>query len=37
MALSELILHGEYRTLDLTRFGFHRFAENSLIREENVV
>jgi len=36
-ALSELILHGEYRTLDLSRFGFHRFAENALIREENVV
>jgi FAD-dependent oxidoreductase domain-containing protein 1 len=37
MALSELILFGEYRTLDLSRFGFHRFAENTLIREENVV
>jgi len=37
LALSELILHGEYRTLDLSRFGFHRFAEDSLIREENVV
>jgi sarcosine oxidase len=37
MALSELILHGEYRTMDLGRFGFHRFAENTLIREENVV
>ncbi len=37
MALSELILLGEYRTLDLSRFGFKRFAENTLIREENVV
>jgi len=37
MALSELILFGEYRTLDLSRFGFNRFVENTLIREENVV
>ena len=36
-ALSELILFGEYRTLELSRFGFQRFAENNLIREENVV
>ncbi|MFH1766409.1 MAG: FAD-binding oxidoreductase [Gemmatimonadota bacterium] len=37
MALSELILFGEYRTLELRRFGFHRFAANRLIKEENVV
>jgi len=37
LALSELILHGEFRTLDLSRFGFHRFAQGNLIREENVV
>jgi sarcosine oxidase len=36
-ALSELILHGEYRTLDLTRFGVSRFSDGSLIHEENVV
>lgn len=36
-ALSELILHGEYRTLDLSRFEFQRFAGGQLIREENVV
>lgn len=36
-AVSELILHGEYRTLDLTRFGFDRFARGALVREENVV
>ena len=36
-ALSELLLFGEYRTLDLSRFGFQRFAEGSFIREENVV
>jgi FAD-dependent oxidoreductase domain-containing protein 1 len=36
-ALSELILFGEYRTLDLRRFGFERFASGELIREESVV
>ena len=36
-ALSELILKGEFGALDLTRFGFHRFAEGNLIREVNVV
>ncbi len=37
MALSELILFGEYRTLNLERFGFERFARGELVREENVV
>jgi FAD-dependent oxidoreductase domain-containing protein 1 len=37
MALSELILHGDYRTLDLSRFSFERFSRGELIREENVV
>jgi len=37
LALSELILLGEFRTLDLSRFGLHRFAQGTLIREENVV
>ncbi len=36
-AISELILHGEFRTLDLTRLSFDRFARGALIREENVV
>lgn len=36
-ALAEWILHGEYRTIDFTRFGFHRFAAGELIQEENVV
>lgn len=36
-ALSELILFGRYRTLDLTRFGFGRFASGDLILEKNVV
>jgi sarcosine oxidase len=37
MALSELILHGEYRTLRLERLGFERFARRELIEERNVV
>jgi len=37
MALSELILYGEYRSLDLSRFSFERFASRALILEENVV
>ncbi len=36
-ALSELLLLGEYRTLDLTRFGFGRLAGGPLVLEENVV
>ena len=36
-ALAEWIIHGEYRTIQLDRFGFHRFASGDLIREENVV
>jgi len=36
-ALSELILFGKYRTLDLGRFGFGRFASGHLILERNVV
>ena len=37
MALAELILFGEYRTLRLDRLGFERFATGALVREENVV
>lgn len=36
-AISEFLLFGEYRTLDLHRFGFQRFAQNTPLREENVV
>ncbi len=36
-AISELLLWGEYRTLDLHRFGFQRFSQNMPLREENVV
>ena len=36
-AVSELIACGAYRTLDLSRLGFERFAANHPIRERNVV
>ena len=36
-AIAELILHGEYRSLDLSRFGFDRLLENRPLQEENVV
>lgn len=36
-ALAEHILHGEYRTLNLSRFGFSRFASGNLVLEENVI
>ena len=36
-ALSELISFGEYRTLDLRRLGFDRFAKGRLIAERNVI
>jgi sarcosine oxidase len=36
-ALSEILLFGEYRTLDLARLGFHRLAEGPALLEENVV
>jgi hypothetical protein len=36
-AVAELIVHGEYRALDLSRFSFERFASGALVREENVV
>lgn len=36
-AISELILHGTYKTLDLSRFGFSRFATGDLVKERNVV
>ncbi len=37
MALSELILYGEYRTLNLDRFGFERVERGEPIREANVI
>lgn len=36
-AVGELITYGEYRTLDLSRLGFERFAANHPIQERNVV
>ena len=36
-AISELIMGGRFRTLDLTRFGYARFACNAPVRELNLV
>jgi len=36
-ALCELIAFGEYRSLDLHRFSFERFASGQLITERNVI
>ena len=36
-AISELITGGRFRTLDLTRFGYARFAGNAPVRELNLV
>lgn len=36
-AVAEQIIHGEYRTLDLTAFGYERIAANRPLREANVV
>ncbi|PBB81944.1 FAD-dependent oxidoreductase [Mesorhizobium sp. WSM3879] len=36
-ALSELIVHGGYRTIDCTAFGYERVAEGRAFRELNVI
>jgi sarcosine oxidase len=36
-ALSELVAFGEFRTLDLSRFGYERVLKNAPLREANVV
>ena len=36
-AISELIVHNRFVTIDLRRFGYERFAANRPIHELNVV
>ena len=36
-AIAELIIHGGYRTIDLTRFGYDRIARNEPLFEKNVI
>jgi len=36
-AIAELILHGAYRTIDLSRFGYDRIARNEPLFEKNVI
>lgn len=36
-AVAELIVHGEYRTIDLTRFGFERVLAKTPLFEKNVI
>ena len=36
-AIGELILHGAFQTLDLTRFGYARIAARRPLRERNVI
>jgi sarcosine oxidase len=36
-AIAELIIHGAYRSIDLTRFGYERVINNDPLRERNVI
>jgi glycine/D-amino acid oxidase-like deaminating enzyme len=36
-AIAELIVHGRYQSIDLSRLDFGRFAEGRLVTERNVV
>jgi glycine/D-amino acid oxidase-like deaminating enzyme len=36
-AIAELVIHGGYRTIDLTRFGYGRIARNEPLFEKNVI
>ncbi|RWK45337.1 MAG: FAD-dependent oxidoreductase, partial [Mesorhizobium sp.] len=36
-ALAELIVHGGYRTVDCTAFGYSRVTEGRAFRELNVI
>ncbi len=36
-AIAELVIHGGYRSIDLTRFGYERIARNEPLFEKNVI
>lgn len=36
-AISELIIDGKFKTIDLSRFGFDRLVDNTPMRESNIV
>jgi glycine/D-amino acid oxidase-like deaminating enzyme len=36
-AIAELVIHGEYRTIDLTRFGYERILRNEPLLEKNII
>ena len=36
-AISEIILDGGFRTIDLTALGFERFLTNEPVREKNII
>jgi hypothetical protein len=36
-AIAEIMVHGAYQTLDLTAFGFDRFAANRPILEKAII
>jgi FAD-dependent oxidoreductase domain-containing protein 1 len=36
-AIAELIVHGAYRTIDLTRLGYARITDRSPLRERNII
>jgi glycine/D-amino acid oxidase-like deaminating enzyme len=35
-AIAELVIHGRYRTIDVTRLGFERIRRGAPLREANV-
>ncbi len=36
-AIADLVVHGAYRTIDLTRLGYSRIAENAPLPERNII